>query len=124
MINEQIQAFMAEFDAGMWEESRHLVDCLEMYTFGLTGSTDTRLLHDFPQFVVRPIWERLDVMMTRILRSHGREDLLAQWQSVHAALFPRSAEPEPLHPPEPDRLPRQRRCAKTKAAPRKRRARP
>jgi hypothetical protein len=119
----EIQSFMADFSPAMWEESKHIIDMIEMTCFGLTGNPDNRELHGMPAFVTDTVLQRIDVMMHRILASHGRIDLLPNWAALLASLSPRSVQPEPLHPPSGDRLPRERRCSRTKPT-RKRSVRP
>jgi len=107
---KEMANMLAEFTPQMWNEVRCVADALEFFAFGLSGQTDWRELPPLPRCVLAPIVGKLDGMMTRLLKSHQREDLIPQWQAVLEAILPPLAPPS--LPPADDgrRAPRARLC--------------
>lgn len=107
---KEMASMLAEFTPQMWNEVRCVADALEFFAFGLSGQSDWRELPPLPRSIIREIVDKLDVMMTRLLKTHQREDLIPQWQSVREAILP-PLPPASLPPAEHEqRRPRERLC--------------
>ena len=107
---KEMASMLAEFTPQMWNEVRHMADAVEMFAYGVSGQTDWREMPRLPRCVVEPLVEKLDGMMTRLLSTHRREDLLPQWQGICEAILPPM--PPPSLPAAQDgrRAPRERLC--------------
>jgi len=109
--DKQMARMLESFTPAMWSEVRCVADALDFFAYGMTGQSDWHAMPPLPRSMMEQLVEKLDAMMTRLLTSHERLDLIPQWRAVLEVILP------PLPPPSPEpaedgrRAPRARLCA-------------